>query len=157
MTTFTATRAATTFPVAQSHIAGTVCQAWGTIAIGTNPVDGDIYQMCWVPNGATVTGGYMVIEDIDTHATETLDLMIGWAANGDEVADPNGLMLAKVLNGDISVHADIAGSRIEFGGVLTGDGPKTFDAATLIQVEANTACATFAAGRMSVFVNYLSP
>lgn len=99
----------------------------------------------------------MLIEDLDQHATETLDLMVGWAANGDEIADPNGLMLAKVLNGDISAHLDIASSLIFFGGVLTGDGPKTFDAETLIQIECNTTCATFVAGQMSVYVNYLSP
>lgn len=157
MTTFTALRAATTFPVAQSHIAGTLCQAWGTIAVGTNPEDNDIYQMCRVPKGATVVGGYMHLEDLDQHGTETLDLMVGWAANGDEVADPNGFILAKELTGDISVHLDIASSLILFGGVLTGDGPKTFDAATLIQIECNVTCATFASGQMSLYVNYLSP
>ena len=155
-TTFTATRGAATFPVAQSHIAGTLCRAWGTIALSTNVVDGDIWQMCWVPKGATITGGYIHMEDIDT-GTEVVDLMVGWAANGTDVADPNGLLLAHVFTGDISVHLDVASSLVFFGGVLTGAGPKTMAAKTLIQVEANTAADTFAAGQMSVYVDYLSP
>ena len=155
-TTFTATRGASTFPIAQSHIGGTVCQAWGTIALGTNIVDGDIWQMCWVPKGATITGGFIHIEDIDT-GTEAADLMIGWAANGTDDADPNGLLLAHVFTGDISVHLDIASSKVFFGGVLTGAGPKTLAAKTLIQVEANTAADTFAAGQMTVCVDYISP
>lgn len=156
-TTFTATRGAATFPVAQAHTAGSLCQAWGTIAISANPVDGDIYQMCRVPKGATITGGYLHMEDLDTHTTETLDLMIGWAANGTDAADPNGLMLLGTFTGDISVHLDVASTLKFFGGVLTGAGPKTLSAETIIQVECNTTAATFAAGQMSVYVNYLSP
>lgn len=155
-TTFTATRGAATFQATQSHIAGTLCQAWGTIALSTNVVNGDIWRMCWVPRGATVTGGYILMEDIDTGA-EAVDLAIGWAANGDEIADPDGLLLDHVFTGDISVHLDVASSKVFFGGVLTGAGPKTFNAKTLIQVEANTAATTFAAGQMTVVVDYLSP
>jgi len=156
-TTFIATRAAATFPVAQSHIAGTLCQAWGTIAVGANPTDGDIYQMCRVPAGATITGGYIYTEDLDAHATETLDMMVGWAANGDEVADPNGLLLAKVFVGDIDIHLDVASNYMFLGGVLLSAGPKTVNAETILQVECNVTAATFAAGQMSLYVNYLSP
>jgi len=157
MTTFTATRAAATFPVAQSHIAGTLCRAWGTIAVTDAPADDDIYQMCRVPAGATITGGYLHTEDLDQHGTETLDLMVGWAANGSDAADPNGLMLAATLTGDISVHLDVASTMLFFGGVLTGAGPKTLENETIIQVECNTAAATFNAGQMSLYVDYLSP
>ena len=83
--------------------------------------------------------------------------MVGWAANGSDAADPNGLMLAATLTGDISVHLDVASTMLFFGGVLTGAGPKTLENETIIQVECNTAAATFAAGQMSLYVDYLSP
>jgi hypothetical protein len=151
--TLTATRAASTFPVAQGHTAGAVHVAWGTIAVAANVEDGDIFEMCKVPANATIIGGWLHCEDMDTGA-EALDLMVGWAANGTDAADPNGLMLAKVLTGDISVHLDVASTWIPLQGVLTGAGPKTLAAETTIQVEANAAATTFAAGQMTLVVLY---
>lgn len=155
-TTFTATRAAATFPVAQAHTAGTLSAAYGTIALSTNLVDGDIWQMCRVPKGAIVIGGWLHAEDLDTGG-EAVDFMCGWAANGDEIADPNGLLLAGTKTGDISVHLDVASTWMPLQGVLLTAGPKTFSAETIIQVEANTAATTFAAGQLTVCVLYLSP
>lgn len=154
--TLTATRAADTFPVFNASGAGVLCTAWGTYAVAANVEDGDIFEMCKVPAGATIVGGYIQCEDLDT-GTEAIDLMVGWAANGSDAADPNGLCLAHVFTGDISVHLDIASSIVFFGGVITGAGPKTLTNETTIQVEANTAADTFAAGQMTVVVWYTSP
>lgn len=151
--TLTATRAASTFPVFKPSGAGVLCAAWGTHAVAANVEDGDIFEMCKVPANATIVGGYLQAEDLDT-GTEAIDLMVGWAANGTDAADPNGLLLAHVFTGDISVHLDVASSIVFFGGVLTSAGPKTLAAETTIQVEANTAAATFAAGQMTVVVWY---
>lgn len=151
--TLTATRAASTFPVSQGHTAGAVHVAWGTYAVAANVEDGDIFEMCKIPKGATIVDGFIQLEDMDT-GSEALDLMVGWAANGVDAADPNGLCLAHVFTGDISVHLDVASSRVFFGGLLTEEGPKTFSAETVIQVEANTPAATFAAGQMTVVVYY---
>jgi len=152
--TLTATRA--TLNATQFSGAGVLQCAWGTYAVAANVEDGDIFEMCKVPAGATIIGGYIQCEDMDTGA-EALDLMVGWAANGTDAADPNGLLLAHVFTGDISVHLDVASSKVEFGGVLTGAGPKTLAAETTIQVEANTAATTFAAGQMTVVVYYTTP
>lgn len=154
--TLTATRAASGFPVAQAHAAGVVCAAWGTYAVAANVEDGDIFEMCKVPAGATVIGGWFHAGDLDTGA-EALDLMVGWAANGSDAADPNGLLLAGVKTGDISVHLDVASTWMPLQGVLLAAGPKTFEEETTIQVEANAAATTFAAGQMTVCVLYTSP
>lgn len=154
--TLTATRAAAGFPTAHSSSAGQVCVAWGTYAVAANVEDGDIFEMCRLPANATIFGGWLHLEDMDT-GTEALDLMVGWAANGVDAADPNGLLLAHVMTGDVSVHLDVASTWMPLQGVLTGAGPKTLSAETVIQVEANTAAATFAAGQMTLVVLYTTP
>jgi hypothetical protein len=151
--TLTATRAASTFPATAFFGAGVLQVAWGTYAVAATVEDGDIFEMCKVPAGATVIGGYIQAQELDT-GTEVLDLMVGWAANGTDAADPNGLLLAHVFSGDISVHLDAVGSRVFFGGVITTTGPKTFAKDTIIQVEANTPSNAFAAGQMTVVVYY---
>lgn len=152
--TLTATRAASTFPVAGHGFAGTLKAAWGTYDIAANVEDGDIFEMCRVPAGATVIGGYLMGEDLDT-GIEAIDLDIGWAANGDEVADPDGFGNLGVITGDTSVHLPVAGIYIPLQGVLAADGPKTFNAETLIQIEANAAAATGGTGRITLVVHYL--
>jgi hypothetical protein len=151
--TLTATRAASTFPITDYSGAGVVQCAWGTYAVAANVEDGDIFEMCRVPAGATIVGGYFSAEDLDTGA-EALDLMVGWAANGTDAADPNGLLLAGVKTGDISVHLDVASTWMPFGGQLLEAGPVTLSGDTTIQVEANAAATTFAAGQMTVVVFY---
>jgi len=153
MTTFTSTRAAATAPIAHSVGGAQLCVAWGTIALSTNVVDGDIWQMCRVPANATIVGGYLHAADLDTGG-EAIDFMAGWAANGTDAADPNGLLLAGTKTGDISVHLDVASTWMPLQGVMTAAGPKTLSAETLIQVEANTAATTFAAGQLTVVVYY---
>jgi hypothetical protein len=155
--TLSAARADANLPVFKSSGAGLVCVAWGTYAVTDDALeDGDIFEMCRVPAGATVIGGWLHCGDLDT-GIETVDFMVGWAANGDEVADPNGLLLAGVKTGDISVHLDVASTWMPLQGVLLTAGPKTFNAETLIQVEVNAAQATPAAGQLSVYVLYTCP
>jgi len=150
--TLTATRASATFPVAGSGPAGDLKVGWGTYAVAANVEDGDIFEMHWVPDGATVIGGWYLAEDMDT-GTETLDQDVGWAANSTDAADPDGLLNAGVMTGDTSVH--IAGALVymPYQGVLVSAGPKTFTkgaGATKIQVESNAVAATFAAGQMTI-------
>jgi hypothetical protein len=151
--TLTSTRASSTFPVAGNGPAGDLKLAWGTYAIAANVEDGDIFEMCRVPAGATVVGGYLLAGDMDT-GTEALDLDLGWAANGSDAADPDGLGNFGVSTGDTSVHLGGTGIFLPFQGVLMTAGPKTFAAETVIQIEANAAAATFAAGQVTVLVFY---
>jgi hypothetical protein len=155
MATFTATRAASTVPV--TAIGGGVLQcAYGVIEVTANPVAADIYQMCRLPAGATVVGGRVWSDDLDTNATETLDLDIGWAANGTDAADPDGFGNLGVLGTDtVAGVKPEAGYNFALGGVLTTDGPKTFAKETVIQVTTVATAATFAAGTLSVAVYYV--
>ena len=98
--TLTATRAAATFPVFRSHESGSLCVAYGTYEIAANVEDGDIFEMCKIPGGSTVLDGVIYGDDLDTDATETLDLDVGWAANGVETADPDGFGNLGVITGD---------------------------------------------------------
>jgi hypothetical protein len=150
--TVTATRAATGFPVAAGGSAGQVLAAWGTYNIAAATADNDVIQMCRVPKGATVLGGWLIGEDIDT-GTETWDADFGWAANGDEAADPDGFGNFGVISGD-AVDGNEAGIFRHLGGVLRTGGPKTFNAETLLQLEVNAAANAGGTGRVTVIVLY---
>lgn len=155
--TLTSERAASTFPVFESHASGLVCVAYGTYAVAANVEDGDIFEMCRIPAGAVVIGGWINADDMDSNGTETLDMDVGWAANGSDAADPDGFGNLGVWEGNAvsDIHPE-AFNHFPLGGVLK-DGPKTFARETMIQIEANAVAATFVAGDMSVYVLYVNP
>jgi hypothetical protein len=137
----------------------------GYIDIAANPVAADIYKLCWVPAGFVCTGGFMYLADIDTNATETLDMDMGWAANGGsgtyDALDSDGLGNFGVMNGDAFAAPSISattGNIVPFSGILaTGIFP-FFTKKTMIQATCVATCATFTAGRLSVAVHgYVDP
>lgn len=154
--TLTATRGASTFPVFKGPGGGVVCFAYGTYEIGAAVEDGDIFEMCRVPKGALVIDGFVRADDIDT-GTETLDMDIGWAANGTDAADPDGFGNLGVWTGDATTDVKPE-TQIwyPFNGVLK-DGPKEFAAETVIQLEANAASAGGHTGTVYVGVYYIVP
>ncbi len=157
MTTFTATRGAANFPVHKFSGAGVLQVAYGSYDIATEPVPADIYEMCKVPAGAVVIGGLLRHEDIDTDASETMDLDVGWAANGTEVADPDGFGNFGVQTGDaITGYLPEGGVLLPFMGVLK-DGFVTFTKETTITVTCVDDPATFTAGTISVVVYFVVP
>lgn len=157
MATFTATRAAAAFPVYKGLGAGALCVAYGSIDVAAEPAPADIYVMCKLPAGAVVLDGFLRHEDIDTDATETMDLDVGWAANGNEVADPDGFGNFGVQTGDAVVgYLPEGGVRLPLMGVLK-DGFKTFVNETNITVTCVDDPATFTAGTISVVVYYVVP
>lgn len=158
MAAFIASRAASTFPVFQPVGSGVLCAAYGTIEVTANPVAADTYAMCVLPAGAVVLGGRIYSDDLDTNATETLDLDVGWLANGAEVADPDGFGNLGVQGTDtVAGIKPESGYNYALGGVLATDGPKTFTAETTIAVTCVATAATFAAGTLSVVVYYCVP
>lgn len=157
MATFTATRAASTFPVYKTSGSGALGVAYGTYTIAANPADGDIYEMCRVPAGATIVGGYFYGADLDT-GTETLDIDIGWAANGAEAADPDGLGNLGVLTGDAFAAgnvSNVAGLVYPLTGVLATGVLPSFTRETVIQLEANAAANSGGTGVVSLVVFYV--
>jgi hypothetical protein len=158
MATFTAARAASSFPVFKGLGSGVLSCAWGTIEVAANPVALDVYEMCRIPKGAVVVGGRIYSDDLDTNATETLDIDVGWAANGAEAADPDGLGNFGAVTTDTVAGAKIeAGYNFALGGKLITDGPQAFTAETIITVNCVATAATFAAGTLSVVVFYVVP
>jgi hypothetical protein len=147
------------FPVYGQGTAGSIKVCYGTYEVAANVEDGDIFVMCKVPGGATIVGGMIFADDLDTNATETLDMDIGWAANGGsgtyDSADPDGLGNLGVWTGDtVADHAVEVGNVFHLtGNMADGDLP-TFTKTTKIQIEANAAAATFAAGAVSAVVYY---
>lgn len=162
MATFTGDRAASTFG-AQGHGYGAALYAaWGKITISANPADGDIYEMCWTPSGGdgfVALGGWFSAADLDT-GTETLDIDLGWAANGSASAATKVMPWGEQLT-DSGNAASVTG--LGNLGVLSGDAvtnyiagathrplllstPLWFAQPTKIQLEANAASAVFASG-----------
>lgn len=155
--TLTATRAAAAFPVFKPTGSGVLCAAYGSYTIGAAVEDGDIFEMCKVPAGAVVVGGMVYGDDIDT-GTETLDMDIGWAANGSDAADPDGFGNLGVWSGDVITDWKTAGQNMyPFQNVLCTAGPKTFVNETTIQIEANAASNAGHTGVISVVVYYVVP
>jgi len=155
MATLTAARAASTFPVSKPAVGGVMCAAYGVIELAANPTAADIAQMCRIPAGATVVGGWLYGDDIDT-GTEALDIDIGWAANGTDVADPDGFGNLGVLTGDASGSVPaVAGIMVPLQGVLLTDGPKTFAAETIIQLVFNAPANAGGTGTLSLVVHYV--
>jgi hypothetical protein len=153
-TTEIGTRAVSGFPVYGKGQAGSMKVAYGTVGIPSTIGDGYIYQLCRIPANATVLGGMFYASDLDT-GTEELDLDVGWASNGVEAADPDGLLDGGIITGDaVTGIKPETGTAMPFGGVLLATGPKKFSAETVIQVEGNAAPDTFAAGTISVEVYY---
>jgi hypothetical protein len=154
MATLTADRAARSFPTGGPAAAGILQVAWGVYNLAANPTAADIIEFCRVPAGATVIGGYVQAADLDTNATEELDIDIGWAANGVDNADTDGFGNLGVLTGDASVHLPVAGIYVPFANVIQSPGFKTFGAETTIIGTVNVDAATGGTGAIKVVVFY---
>jgi hypothetical protein len=157
MATITGSRAAADFPVYQPTGNGNLAVAYGSYDMAANPTAADILQICRLPAGAVVLSGFVRMEDLDAHATETLDIDVGWAANGAEVADPDGFGNFGVRTGDaVTDYLPEGGTLLPFHGVLK-DGPVSFTRETIVTVTWTAVAATFAAGTITVVVHYIVP
>lgn len=148
------TRSASTFPVPGT---GILRVAHGTYEHATNLVATTTIDYVRLPKGAVLVGGWWGGDDLDTNATEEIDIDIGWAANGVDSADPDGLGNLGTLTGDASVHLGAAGLWMPFQGVLLADGPITFGAETILQALINTDAATGGTGTTSMVAYFYVP
>lgn len=155
MATLTGTRAASTFPVGGAASKGVLQVAWGTYTFTANPTIADVIEFCKVPAGATVIGGFYQGADIDT-GTETFDMDIGWAANGTDVADPDGFGNFGVQDGDVVAQfRPVAGIYYPFINIIQDSGFKTFAAETKIIGTVVAAAAAGGTGTVKVVVYYV--
>jgi hypothetical protein len=158
MATLTAARAAANFPVGGFAGAGVLNVAYGSYTLAANPTAADIIKFCKVPAGATVIGGWLRGEDIDT-GTEALDIDIGWAANGGTgvgaTADPDGFGNFGVITGDAVTELKPEVSIfLPLNGTLKS-GPVSFDAETSIQGVVNVAANAGGTGVLWLTVLYV--
>lgn len=156
MATLTAARAASTFPVPGAMVPGGALQvAYGVYNLTAAPSAADIINMCKVPAGATVIGGFLQGADIDS-GTETLDIDVGWAANGVDAADPDGFGNNGVLSGDATTERlPVAGIYVPFTNVIQDSGYKTFAAETTITLTIVAAANAGGTGVLKVVVFYV--
>lgn len=160
MANVTAARAASNFPVFRPpHGSGVMCAAWGKVELAANPTAADVAFMCKLPAGATVIGGYLYGDDIDT-GTAALDIDIGWAKTETEIADPDGFGNLGVITGSAFATGNlsvVAGILIPFQGVLLTDGPKLFTADATLTLTFNTPANAGGTGTLSLVAHYLVP
>jgi hypothetical protein len=155
MATVTGSRAASTAPVSGLPIPnGALGVAWGIYNHASNLAATTIIEYCKVPAGATVIGGFIQADDLDT-GTEELDIDFGWAANGTDVADPDGFGNMGVLTGDVSVHLPVAGIWLPFAGIIQTAGFKTFAAETTLIATVNVDAATGGTGISKMVAFYV--
>ena len=131
----------------------------GSYNIAANVEANDIFELCWTPANFLCLGGQWVTADLDT-GTEALVMDLGWAANGGgsetykaddgtvytnaaSTASAAGLVDSAVLTGD--AVTDLIAAGVNYRPILLAR-PLLFTRPTLIQVTANVAAATFAAG-----------
>jgi hypothetical protein len=157
MATLTATRAASTVAPYSGLGAGNLCVAYGHYDLSANPTAADIIQLCRLPKGVVVLFGSFRVEDIDSNATEEVDIDLGYAANGVDVADPDAFGNFDVITGDaVAGYKPVAGTIFPLDGVLS-NGPLTLGAETIVQAVVNVDAATFAAGTIVAIVCYVTP
>lgn len=137
-------RAASTFP-AFAGTTGNCRVAYGSWALTEAPEVGDIFPLCKLPKGAVPLSGYFATTEIDTNATETLDLDLGYAANGVDAADPDYFGNFGVLDGDGVTGVNPSGNwrPVRFT-TFTALGAETTVQAECIAVSATGATGTIA-------------
>jgi len=158
MATVTAARAASTLPVFRPSGAGLMCAAYGTYEIASALSAADIIEFCRVPAGAVILGGWLYGDDIDT-GTETLEIDVGYAANGAVAADPDAFLNSGVITGDLFALGNVshvAGIMYPLNGVLK-DGPLALTAETVIIGTITAVAAAGGTGTVSVVVHYVVP
>lgn len=162
--TLSGARAADNFPTPGQGLGSTTTTLWGTYAIAANVEDGDIFELFRTPRQFLALGGWLSADDLDT-GTEALDMDLGWAANGTSSAEtvltpwgssytdsgytatPAGFLNTGVWSGDAITDLFAAGQVYR---PIILPTPLLFVAPTMVQLEANVAAATFAAGSVTV-------
>ena len=148
-------------PAAGSPMPGVMHCATGTYTFAANPTAADIVELCVLPAGARIVGGFIYSQDLDT-GTETLDIDLGWTANGGsgtyDAADPDGLGNLGVWNGDAFALGNlwnIAGQCWVLAGILATGVLPSFTKKTKIQAVVNVTAAATGTGSFTAVIYYV--
>lgn len=152
--TFTGARAARTLPAYQGVGGSQVAVAYGAYTLAEVPEVGDIYELCILPAGAVVVGGYFGATDIDT-GTETLDIDLGIAANGVDALDADYFTNSGVLSGD--AITDFAQTQTANVRMITRTSFPALGAQTIVQATVVAVAHGGGTGTVSCVIYYVVP
>jgi hypothetical protein len=141
-------------------------KAWyGKYTYTSAPSANDLFNICKLPKNSLALWGFVSTDDIDT-GTETLDIDVGYTANGggaatfidaggttwtndgSGVADPDAFINGGVFTGD--AITDLMAQGTNFRPFLFGTGPRFFSEET--QVQGKIIAAANAGGTGTVYV-----
>lgn len=126
---------------------GNVNVAWGTRELAAALTSDDTITFFNLPEGATVIGGWLMGDDLDT-GIETLEIDIG------DASDPDRFLNSGVLTGDaVTGTKPEAGISIGLFGTLK-DGPHTYSAETAIIGTVVAPAATGGTGTITLVILY---
>ena len=166
-TSFTAVRAAASFPVYEGAGGGTVQCAYGSATFDTDVTLAAALTVtyCKIPPGATVIGGYCYGPDVDT-GTEALDFDLGWVAptaptchagTSLSATDTDGFGNLGVIAGDLVADTKtVAAIWVPLQGQLFVEGPLTFPDGASITGLFNADANATGTGTISVVVYYVT-
>jgi hypothetical protein len=170
MTTYTATRAAATFPVFKPVGSGVRSTAWGSIQLTTALAANDVIKLCKLPRGAIVTGGRIKGSKLASGATAASQSMVlnvgvdasittGLGTNVAKTSTSTALASGTIPNGAGVTGVSDAGYNWPLGGLLVTDGPFTTqdDATVYVTVVASAGSASFVSGVLTLEVDYIVP
>ena len=147
MATVTSSQAAATYPLYMPKC-GEVAVSRGVYEIASALSKDDIVQLCKIPAGCEVIGGWLRADDLDTDGTEELDLDVGTAA------DPDALGNFGVLNGDAVTNVQPeAGINLSLFGLLK-DGAYAVTADTTFQATVTAAAKAGGTGTLGLTLLY---
>lgn len=154
--TFTSAKARTgaLAPFNSGGNANGVLAQYISYTIPETPEVNDIYKLFALPKGAVPVFGYLGLTDVDT-GTETLDIDLGYAGNGVDVADPDAYVNAGVLTGDTITDfpfTNLANLRLITPAAFTGLGAKT-----TVQAVVNAVAQAGGTGTLVAVIFYVTP
>lgn len=121
--------------------------AWGTREIATALTSGDTVTFFELPAGATVVGGTLYGDDLDT-GIETLEIDVGDASSATRFLNSG------VITGDaVTGTKPEAGIKVDLFGTLK-DGPYTYTTATNIIGTITAPAASGGTGTLSLVIYY---
>lgn len=160
ISTKAAAQAAGTSPVVRPP-AGCIYAEHETIEVGSAQSSSDTLDFFYLPGDALIVGGHLMLDNLDTNSTETLDIDVGWTATGGASADPDGLINGGVMGGDELIVGGIVRNFRPLDGLLVTNGVidigGDLGGKTLIQGVVNAPAATGGTGTITLTVYYKVP
>lgn len=130
--------------IAPGDVGGEVKMAYAEFVVTAAPTNGDVLKLFKLPSGARLVEFVLSFPDLGTAGS----LNVGWAANGVDAADADGILAAV----DVNTAADTV--LMTSGANLPGFG-KEFGAETDIQIDIATAW-TATTGTIKALAKYVT-